>query len=59
MLPSNRPPGGRAILTCRSRIFFVQLSILPPGSEFLEDMAVSDPSIGIVNSIQVVAEECS
>ena len=49
------PPGG-AHLDLQVENIFVNPSMLPPGSEFLEDMAVSDPSIGIVNSEQVVAE---
>ena len=64
LVPSNvveflgvtvNPPGG-AHLDLQVENIFVNPSILPPGSEFLEDMAVSDPSIGIVNSVQVVAE---
>jgi hypothetical protein len=64
LVPSNvvdflsvtvNPPGG-AHLDLQVENIFVNPSMLPPGSEFLEDMAVSDPSIGIVNSVQVVAE---
>ena len=49
-------PPGEAHLDLEVENIFVNPSTLPPGSEFLEDMTVSDPSIGIVNSVQVVAE---
>jgi PEP-CTERM motif len=49
-------PPGSAHLDLQVENLFVNPSMLPPGSEFLEDMAVSDPSISIVNPVQVVAE---